>query len=276
MKKDIDGTITLQKKSGINADAIQKHYHNVGEIIFVYQGNLTMNISEKDVFLTSPQLLIIGSFASHTLITASPDCKRYILRFPLDFLIEAVKDPTLALIFSRYSTTTIPIFQVTKDIYPTTEQLFTLFERELKEQEDYYKERCGVLLCALLITLYRQDKTHFSINRTPLESKMLEIQFYLNAQYATDISLEFLSDMFHISKYYLARSFSKFAGVSLKQYLTVIRINEAKRLLCSTVEPINLISEKTGFYDSNHFIKIFRKHETLTPLQYRKQVASER
>ena len=273
MKKSIDDAVTLQKKRGINPDAVQKHYHNVGEIIFVHQGNLTMNISEKDVYLEAPQLLIIGSFASHTLITASPDCKRYILRFPLDFLIEAVKDPALALIFSRYSTTTIPIFQIPKDIYPTVEQLFTLFERELNEQEDYYKERCGVLLCALLITLYRQDKTHFSINRTPLESKMLEIQLYLNTDYASNITLDFLSEKFHISKYYLARSFSTFAGVSLKQYLTVIRINEAKRLLCSTIEPINLISEQTGFYDSNHFIKVFRKHEMITPLQYRKQIA---
>lgn len=274
MKKITDDDITLQRKSGINPDAIQKHYHNVGEIIFVYRGSLTMNISDKDVLLTSPQLLIIGSFASHTLITANSDCRRYILRFPLDFLIEAVKDPGLALVFSRYSTTIIPIFQITKDIYPTIEQLFTLFEKELKDKEDYYMERCGVLLCALLITLYRQDRTYFSINHTPLESKMLEIQFYLNANYATDITLDFLSEKFHISKYYMARSFGKFSGVSIKQYLTFIRINEAKGLLCSTAEPINLISEKTGFYDSNHFIKIFRKHEKMTPLKYRKQILS--
>jgi AraC-like DNA-binding protein len=276
MKPVNEFAITVQKKSGINPDAIQKHYHNVGEIIFVYSGNLHMNINDKDVFLKASQLVIIGSFASHTLLTASADCKRYILRFPLDFLIEAVKDPGLALVFTRYSTTIIPTFQITKDIYPTIEQLFTLFEKELKDKEDYYTQRCGVLLCALLITLYRQDNTYFFINRTPLESKMLEMQFYLNANYAKDIKLDFLSEHFNISKYYMARCFGEFSGVSIKQYLTVIRINEAKRLLCSTSDPINLISEQTGFYDSNHFIKIFRKHEGLTPLQYRKQLVSER
>jgi AraC-like DNA-binding protein len=276
MKVDTDLDISVQRKSGINLEAIQRHYHNVGEIIFVYSGNLTMNINERDVFLQASQLVIISSFASHTLLKASPDCKRYILRFPLDFLIDAVKDPGLALIFTRYSTTNIPTFQITKEIYATITQLFTLFDKEIREKEDYYKERCGVLLCALLITLYRQDSTFFAVTRTPLESKMLEIQFYLNANYAKDISLDFLSEKFSISKYYMARCFSSFSGVSIKQYLVTIRINEAKRLLCNTAEPINLISEKTGFYDSNHFIKIFRKHEKMTPLHYRKNLASNR
>ncbi|AEV28144.1 DNA-binding domain-containing protein, AraC-type [Sphaerochaeta pleomorpha str. Grapes] len=270
MNTDIDSTITMQRKSGINLDAIQKHYHNVGEIIFVYEGSLTMNINERDVSLQASQLVIISSFASHILLHASNECKRYILRFPLDFLLESVKDPGLARIFTCYSTVDIPTFRITKKMYPTIIQLFTLFEKELKEKDDYYKERCGVLLCALLITLYREDNTFFSVQRTPLETKMLEIQFYLTSQYAKDISLDFLAEKFCISKYYMARCFSKFSGVSIKQYLTTIRINQAKQLLCNTADPINLISEKTGFYDSNHFIKMFRKQENQTPLQFRK------
>ncbi|MFA6682501.1 MAG: AraC family transcriptional regulator [Sphaerochaeta sp.] len=273
---DINGEeITVQRKSGINPTAIQRHYHNVGEVIFVYQGNLTMNINDRDVLLKESELLIISSFASHTLVSASPDCKRYILRFSLEFLIESVKDPGLAFIFTQYSITVIPIFTIPKDIYPTIEQLFTLLEKELKDKEEYYKQRCGVLLCALLITLYRQDSSYFSRNRTSVESKILEMQFYLNANYAKDITLDSLSSHFNISKYYMAKCFSKFTGVTIKHFLTTIRINEAKRLLCNTSDPIILISEKTGFYDSNHFIKVFRKHEGLTPLRYRKQLPQD-
>lgn len=273
MNTNTEFFLTVQRKSGINLDAIQKHYHNVGEIIFVYEGNLTMNINDRDVSLQAFQLVVISSFASHILLHASNDCKRYILRFPLDFLLESVKDPGLARIFTCYATAEIPTFRITQELYPTIIQLFTLFEKELKEKDDYYQQRCGVLLCALLITLYRVDNTFFSVRRTPLETKMLEIQFYLNSQYANDISLDCLAERFSISKYYMARCFTAFSGVSIKQYLNTIRINQAKQLLCNTADPIALISEKTGFYDSNHFIKMFRKQENLTPLQFRKSLS---
>jgi two-component system response regulator YesN len=47
------------------------------------------------------------------------------------------------------------------------------------------------------------------------------------------------------------------------------RINESKKLLKTTNLPVYQIAERVGFNSSSHFIKIFKKNEEVTPLQFR-------
>jgi AraC-like DNA-binding protein len=265
-------SIAITRKTGYDPEAKQLHYHNAGEIIFVFSGSLQMELNGRDVPIEASSLLVVGPFVSHTLQTASKDCERYILRFPLAFLNESVKDPALAMLFTRYVPDSLPLFSVTDDIFSTIMELFTLFEKELTDLEDYCYQRCGVLICALLITLYRQDRSLFLANRTPIAKKMMDIQFFLNAHYEEQVTLDGLSSRFGISKYYMSRCFEQFTGLSIKRYLTAIRVNEAKRLLCNTNNPVSAIAEKTGFFDATHFIKVFKAQENKTPLQYRKHL----
>ena len=57
---------------------------------------------------------------------------------------------------------------------------------------------------------------------------------------------------------------------TLHDYLIDYRLHVAKNYLRTTTLTITSIAEKTGFASYTYFIKLFREHTGLSPLQYRK------
>lgn len=67
------------------------------------------------------------------------------------------------------------------------------------------------------------------------------------------------------------RKFKQETGVTLTKYLIDLRINYAKSLLQSTSKSILEIALEVGYDSVNYFIRIFREHVGVTPLQFRYQ-----
>jgi AraC-like DNA-binding protein len=263
--------ISVERRIGFNREASSPHFHFSCEMIYVEEGFLVMNVEGVSSVINENQLLIISSLEKHTLEKASSDCIRYIFRFSSDFLFESVKDPSLIIIFNRSSALCVPVFDIPNDKLDTIKELFSLLLIEYRNKEYFYKNRLSVLLSAILITLYRIDSTMFNKSNNPLVKKIYEIQIYLNKNYQTNITLEELSSKFSISKSYLEHSFVEITGISVKRYILKTRLTNAKTLLCSSDHNVSTISDMLGFYDSNYFIKQFKKSEDITPLQYRKK-----
>lgn len=65
----------------------------------------------------------------------------------------------------------------------------------------------------------------------------------------------------------ILRAFTRYKGISPYQYLTTIRISEARRLLERGMPAIE-IALHTGFSDQSHFTNVFKARTGLTPKQY--------
>ena len=98
---------------------------------------------------------------------------------------------------------------------------------------------------------------------------MEEIRAYLDTAFNTDISLDELSNRFHISVYYLSRQFKKYTGYTINQYLVSCRIGEAQRRLIFQTDRIDEIADKSGFKNLSYFYSSFRKNVGCTPTEYR-------
>lgn len=93
---------------------------------------------------------------------------------------------------------------------------------------------------------------------------------YIEKNYSDpQMSLSYLSENMGMSASYLSRLYKQKYGVSVLQDITRIRLVNAKRLLQETDLNVTEIAEKTGFSNSNVFIKVFKKWEGLTPGQYK-------
>ena len=64
-------------------------------------------------------------------------------------------------------------------------------------------------------------------------------------------------------------------GVTLKEYLNVLRIEGAKQLLHSSELNITEIAFSIGFSDGNYFTNVLKKHTGISPSAYRKRVKTE-
>ncbi len=94
---------------------------------------------------------------------------------------------------------------------------------------------------------------------------------YLNDHYMDDILLDDLARRFFISRAYLTRNFRQMTGVTIVQYLTVVRIRRACQLLRETDEPITEIARQCGFSNTTYFENVFRRLRGMTPGRYRRE-----
>lgn len=53
---------------------------------------------------------------------------------------------------------------------------------------------------------------------------------------------------------------------------TEVRVHEATRLLRETREPLKQIADACGFANANHFCKVFRRFQHVSPAAYRDSV----
>lgn len=94
-----------------------------------------------------------------------------------------------------------------------------------------------------------------------------QVTQYLAENYFRKLNLDQVSKKFLVDKYQLIRQFKKHTGVTPNSYLTMLRIEKARKLIMQHC-PIVTAALETGFYDQSHFHHYFRYYTGLTPKHY--------
>lgn len=76
-----------------------------------------------------------------------------------------------------------------------------------------------------------------------------------------------------MSPSYLRHLFREQTGKTLTEYITELRISEAKKLLRSTDDSILSIALAVGFNDQSYFSKVFQKSVGTSPSRYRASIS---
>ena len=93
---------------------------------------------------------------------------------------------------------------------------------------------------------------------------------HLNTHYnSSDLSLESVAGAFNLTTTYLSRFFKDETGVNYLEYVTQLRMNEAKEQLTNTSKSIKAIMSSVGYMDTASFVRKFKSIEGITPGQYR-------
>ena len=87
--------------------------------------------------------------------------------------------------------------------------------------------------------------------------------------YAEPLTLAQLAETAGLSPSYFSALFVKVMGVSLREYINHVRVEEAKRLLTATDYPLSQIAVSVGFSDQSYFSKVFKQITGISPNRYR-------
>lgn len=135
----------------------------------------------------------------------------------------------------------------------------------MSKEKEFRKEELFYFLLQQLIEEHAIQEARSA--KSEQSEPITAICDYLEQHYMDSITLDDLSKLAGLSKYYLLRSFTKQKGISPYSYLETIRIGKAKKLLEQGVLPIDAALQ-TGFSDQSHFSNFFKKFIGLTPKQY--------
>lgn len=149
------------------------------------------------------------------------------------------------------------------------------FEKELKtfieyaQSDDAYKKWFINQRLFLLLSSLAVSTQGFSNNLT-LSDRICR---YLSDNIGVPFSSENIEKQFYLSYKYMSHLFKKEKGVTMQQYHNSVRMDEACRLLCSTLMSIGEIADKLGFSDVLYFSRCFRNYTGKSPSAYRKDSA---
>jgi two-component system response regulator YesN len=108
--------------------------------------------------------------------------------------------------------------------------------------------------------------------RNDSQISILNIQKYISAHIGEALSLSTIADAFYVSKEHLSRLFKKEIGTTVQLYITSKKIAYSMMLLRKHhTLAISTIAVMCGYKDLQYFYRVFKKHNGITPLQYREQ-----
>lgn len=96
-----------------------------------------------------------------------------------------------------------------------------------------------------------------------------EIIAYINEHFSEDLPIEDLAAKAGLSQYHFIRTFKKETGFTPHEYIVNTRIATAKYLLKNSRLAIKDICFATGFSSESVFCGAFKRHQGITPVQYR-------
>ena len=92
---------------------------------------------------------------------------------------------------------------------------------------------------------------------------------YIDANYMhDDLSLKQVAYEVGLSPSYLSAVFKRDMKLNFSDYLTKVRIQHSKELLCCSARMIYEVAYEVGFRDYRYFSQIFKKHTGQTPRQF--------
>lgn len=97
------------------------------------------------------------------------------------------------------------------------------------------------------------------------------VKQYVEQHYEEKITLQVVAKEMYVNASYLSNLFSEVTGVNYSDYVTGVRVRNAKRLLRTTDLSVEEISRRTGFSDSKYFSKVFKRVAGRTPRSYRNE-----
>ena len=238
-----------------------KHWHRSIELFAVYEGALKFYLNEEIFPLGTGKFMLVNSNEIHSVDSPEPN-RTIVLQIPL----KTFEDYYTGEQFIRFTHDPLPrdgqVMKLIGDIFEACEERACGYE--MKAKGLYY------MLLYLLVTEYRETdvtpdmvKWHKKLNRLSL------IADYIKENYASELSLEALAEIFGYSPTYLSRMFQKYAGINYKSYLQNIRVERAFQEIANTEHTISETAMNNGFPNSKALAKAFQKKYGMLPSEYR-------
>lgn len=106
---------------------------------------------------------------------------------------------------------------------------------------------------------------------TDLPELTESIMEYISKNIKRKLTLEILSEELGISKYKISKIFSTQLQLNFNQYINLLRIHNAKRMLTTTSKSITTICYESGFSAVRTFNTVFSQNTRLSPKEYRQK-----
>ena len=245
------------------------HVHDCCEIFLSLEGGSTFLVDDRVYDIQNGDLFVINQFEAHKVVASkSGKFARYILHVhPAFIYANSQGDVSLAPCF--YSANKITKLSPTKAEIARLVALFEDMRCEHEYGDEIYKR---LRATEILLEVNRLFATHGTARVDAFRHKAVQLAIdYINANYASALSLEEVARSAFVSPAQLSRLFNRYCGTTVTKYIAGKRITEAKKMLAEG-KSVTDTALSCGFNDYANFIRTFKQAVGVPPGKYRSQI----
>lgn len=225
------------------------------KLFFILEGEIIIKTERSELNCREGDMVLIPAGVKHDYyLPPSASAHKYWFHFSLK--------SEGASIFDRYD---VPF----RFCVPEADRAFVamLFERVLSESESETDALLQISALYELVSYYVKKSGAMEKNTAPDEIDRTLI--YINDNLSGEITLPALAARACLSPNYFVRKFKSRFGVSPLKYVSIARMECAKRLLSNDVLSVAEVMTRVGFCDSAHFSKVFKSATGYSPRAFR-------
>jgi len=140
---------------------------------------------------------------------------------------------------------------------------------EIQGKQVYFERISGIYLEELLLIFARKFMTDRPNHQNNLCDNIRSVITYMYENYNRKITVSELAGRCNLSMYRFIHKFKEATGLTPIEFLTKIRMDEAKYLLSNSQLNISEIASIVGYDDPLYFSRVFKKATGLSPRYYK-------
>lgn len=245
-------------------DMPNAHYHNHYEIYYLLSGKRKYFIENKIFELSKGDIILIPKKTLHkTVVYDNSHHQRLLVSFN-DHMIPMYHLEEIDSCFNRY------YYHPPETLLYQIDNLFNKIEKEYNNNDKFSETILKGYLIELIAFLIRNnDKFALSQPIDQTNHIIQSVAKYISQNFSKNITLVSTAKKYNVSPEHLSRQFKKNTGFNFNEYLNLVRVQNAEKLLKTKDMSMTEVAFYCGFNDSNYFSTVFKKVVGVSPKKYR-------
>ncbi len=240
------------------------NWHENVELLCVTEGLARVSINGRSYSLQKDEIAVINAHELHDIL-AIEDMHFYCLIVDRSFCLSNHFDP------SRLQFETLVR---DGEIVSLIRLLAEEYGKETLPFRVQLLRATTLRIMGLLCGGYSKEEKE-ALADTALFSAIKKTLGYIHAESQRKLTLDRLSEVAGLSKYYLAREFHRMTGYTVVSYINRVRCENAKRMMAEGKDSILAISRACGFPNASYFTRTFSSIVGMRPAEYRSEILRE-
>lgn len=161
-----------------------------------------------------------------------------------------------------------PVCPLLENSYPIAETAERI-RREISAGEKYHEAVCTGLAMALVAEIFRGEKTQES-GKLGESTAYKDLLSLISERYA-DMTFDEAAEFMCFSKPYFSKYFCKMSGMTFSEYLNIVRVSAAVKMLSRGNMAIGEAALAAGFGTIRSFNRVFKQLTGCTPRELPKE-----
>lgn len=251
------------------------HYHDFNKIIIFLSGDVIYIIEGKSYRLKPWDILLVGRNDVHQpIISPNTAYERIVLWLNPHFLDAHNRNNCdLQNCFTLATERKMNMIRLNKTDIPSLQQTLDELEEAIHDSSfgnEILKNSIFIQLMVKINRLFFGMDIKKKLEDVRYDSRIENILSHINNNLDSDLSIDSISNMFFLNKYYLMHLFKKETGFTLYNYIQKKRVIKASDYIKSGMQAGEVCS-LCGFGDYSSFVRNFKKEFKLSPMQYYKE-----